>query len=80
MYAVLGYMDAEVATAETLPTSSYGDASINGFQYGLGVNRDRMRIEIVYSDFDSISLTSSANTNKIEADADALNAKLSFAF
>ena len=79
-YAILGYMSADVATAETLPTSSYGDASINGFQYGLGVNRDRMRIEIVYSDFDSISLTSSANTNKIEADADALNAKLSFAF
>ena len=79
-YAILGYMSADVATAETLPTSSYGDASINGWQYGLGVKRDRMRFEIAYSDFDSISLTSSANTNKIEADADALNAKLSFAF
>ena len=80
VYAVLGYMDADVSTTETLPTSSYGDASINGWQYGLGVKRDRMRFEIAYSDFDSISLTSSANTNKIEADADALNAKLSFAF
>jgi len=80
VYAVLGYMSADVATAETLPTSSYGDASINGWQYGLGVKRDSMRFEIAYSDFDSISLTSSANTNKIEADADALNAKLSFAF
>ena len=80
VYAVLGYMDADVTTSETLPTSSYGDASINGWQYGLGVKRDSMRFEIAYSDFDSISLTSSANTNKIEADADALNAKLSFAF
>ena len=80
VYAVLGYMDADVTTSETLPTSSYGDASINGWQYGLGVKRDNMRFEIAYSDFDSISLTSSANTNKIEADADALNAKLSFAF
>ena len=80
VYAVLGYMSADVATAETLPTSTYGDASINGWQYGLGVKRDSMRFEIAYSDFDSISLTSSANTNKIEADADALNAKLSFAF
>ena len=80
VYAVLGYMDADVSTTETLPTSSYGDASINGWQYGLGVKRDSMRFEIAYSDFDSISLTSSANTNKIEADADALNAKLSFAF
>ena len=80
VYAVLGYMDADVTTSETLPTSSYGDASINGWQYGLGVKRDSMRFEIAYSDFDSISLTSSANTNKIEADADALNAKISFAF
>ena len=80
VYAVLGYMSADVATAETLPTSSYGDASINGWQYGLGVKRDSMRFEIAYSDFDSISLTSSANTNKIEADADALNAKISVAF
>ena len=80
VYAVLGYMDADVTTSESLPTSTYGDASINGWQYGLGVKRDMMRFEIAYSDFDSISLTSSANTNKIEADADALNAKLSFAF
>ena len=80
VYAVLGYMDADVTTKETLPTSTYGNSSINGFQYGLGVKRDSMRFEIDYSDFDSISLTSSANTNKIEADADALNAKLSFAF
>ena len=80
VYAVLGYMDADVTTSETLPTSTYGNTSINGWQYGLGVKRDSMRFEIAYSDFDSISLTSSANTNKIEADADALNAKLSFAF
>ena len=80
VYAVLGYMDADVTTSESLPTSTYGDASINGWQYGLGVKRDMMRFEIAYSDFDSISLTSTANTNKIEADADALNAKLSFAF
>ena len=80
VYAVLGYMDADVTTSESLPTSTYGDASINGWQYGLGVKRDMMRFEIAYSDFDSISLTSTANTNKIEADADALNAKISFAF
>ena len=80
VYGVLGYMSADVATKETLPTSTYGDASINGWQLGLGIKRDRMRFEVAYSDFDSISLTSTANTNKIEADADAVNAKLSFAF
>ena len=80
VYAVLGYMDADVTTSESLPTSTYGDASINGWQFGVGIKRDMMRFEVAYSDFDSISLTSTANTNKIEADADALNAKLSFAF
>jgi len=80
-YAILGYHDANVTTKETLQTSTYGDTSINGFQYGIGMKRgDSMRIELSYSDFDSISLTSSANTNKITADADALAAKISFAF
>jgi len=79
MYAILGYHDADVTTTETLPTSTYPDASINGWQYGIGVSRDALRFEIVYSDFDSISLTSS-NSDTISADADALAAKLSVAF
>ena len=78
-YAILGYHDADVTTTETLPSSTYGDASINGWQYGIGMSRDSLRFEIVYSDFDSISLTSS-NSDTITADADALAAKLSVAF
>ena len=80
MYLLLGYHDADITTTETLPNSTYGDASVNGIQYGLGVKSDHVKFEVAYSDFDSISLTSTANTNKIEADADAVNAKLSFAF
>ena len=81
VYGILGYHSADITTTETLPTSTYGNVSINGWQYGVGIQRDMMRLEIAYSDFDSISLTSSDSaTQKITADADALAAKLSFAF
>jgi len=81
VYAILGYHGADITTKETLPTSTYGNASINGWQYGLGIQRDMMRFEIAYSDFDSISLASTSSaTQTITADADALAAKLSFAF
>ena len=73
MYVLLGYHDADITTTETLPTSSYGDASVNGIQYGLGVKGDHARFEVAYSDFDSIELSSTdSSTQKIKADADAL--------
>ncbi len=60
MYLLLGYHDADVTTGETgLPNSTYGDASLNGIQYGLGVKNDNVKFEVAYSDFDSIELTSS---------------------
>ena len=82
MYLLLGYHDADVTTGETgLPNSTYGDASINGFQYGLGVKNDNVKLEFAYSDFDSIELASSnASTQKIKADADAMAVRLSFGF
>ena len=81
VYGVLGYHNADITTDETLPTSTYGDASVNGYQIGLGLKGDSIRAEIVYSDFDSIELSSSANsTQKIKADADATAVKISYSF
>ena len=81
MYLLLGYHDADITTSETLPTSTYGDASVNGIQYGLGVKSDHVKVEVAYSDFDSISLTSSNDsTQKVTADADALAFRLSVGF
>ena len=81
MYLLLGYHDADITTTETLPTSTYGNASVNGLQYGLGIKSDNMRFEVAYSDFDDISLASSnASTQKIAADADALAFRLSYGF
>ena len=76
-YAGLGYHMTEVSTDEALHTSSYGDQNLNGFQYAIGKNSGNLRYELSYSDFDSISLTSS-NGDKITADADNLMFKLSY--
>ena len=88
MYGILGYHDATVKTKESLPTSSYGDVDLNGIQYGLGYKTNNVRFELAYSDFDDIDITATGNTitgnvtgqNKINADADVLLAKISFAF
>ena len=85
-YILLGYHQATVTTAETLPNSTYGDADIDGFQVGIGtkvpVGNGAIRYEISYSDFDDITLNSStgATGQKITADVDAIQAKLGFNF
>ena len=90
LYVLLGYHSADVTTSETLQTSSYGNASINGTQIGLGIKSEdsRMRAQVSYSDFDAISLTATGNTiagdltgqNKITADADVLAFSVAFGF
>ena len=84
VYGILGYHSADITTSETLPTSSYGDASVNGIQYGVGVKGENLRLEVSYSDFDDISITGTGsgetNQNKITADADATTIKVSYSF
>ena len=85
-YVKLGYHDADVTTAESLTTTSYGNAALNGIEYGIGFQNDsgRARLEFTYSDFDEISLTGTGsgetNQNSITADADALALRISFGF
>ena len=81
-YGVLGYHSATITTTETLPTSTYGNADINGYQLGFGKKvNDNVRYELSYSDFESISLTSSNDsTQLINADADALVFKVGLSF
>ena len=85
LYVMLGYHSATIETTETLPNSKYGNEDINGFQYGIGMKNElgmgTVRYELSYSDFDDISINSSATSGtKIEADADVLMAKIAFAF
>ena len=79
-YGILGYHDATVKTTESLPTSTYPDADVNGIMYGLGLKSEHTKLELAYSDFDDISLTSTANTNKITADMDAWQLRFSLGF
>ena len=85
-YIKLGYHDADVTTTETLPTSSYGNASINGVEYGIGFQSapERSRVELTYSDFDEVSITGTGsgetNQNSIKGDADAVALRISVGF
>ena len=70
-----------VTTSETLPNSSYGNEDIYGVQVGFGLKEGNSKIELFYSDFEDISISSSGgNTNKVEADADAITLRLSIGF
>ena len=86
LYLHLGHASVDVQTNESLDTGSkYGNATIDGVQYGAGVQMtDNFRLEVAYTDYDDVNLTSSvARTgvtvnNKIEADLDTTQIKLSY--
>ena len=80
VYALAGYHTVDVTTSETLPSSSYGNVDLNGYQIGIGRKGDNSKIEFFYSDFEDISLTATGGkaSHKIDADADAMGLKLSF--
>ena len=88
LYLHLGYVDVDVNTNESLDTGSkYGNASINGIQYGFGLQMtDNIRFEAAYTDYDNVSITSSVartgvtTNNKISADLDTTQLKLSYHF
>ena len=74
-------------TDESLGTGSkYGNLDIYGGVFGLGAQQDNHRFEVVYTDYEDISLTSSVarsgvtTNNKIDADLDALAFKYSYVF
>ena len=83
-YVLLGAHQVDVNTIETLPTSSYGNETIQGYQLGYGFTNGTASIEAFYSDFEDISITGTGsgetNQNKVEADADTIGLKLKLAF
>ncbi len=80
-YTNLGVKHGTITTSETLPTSSYGNATVWGAQIGIGQKRGNLKYELSYVDFESITLKSSADsTQKIDADADVLSFKISYGF
>lgn len=80
-YGLAGMHFVTVTTSETLPNSSYGDEDITGALIGLGKKTGNSKLELFYSDFEDISISSSGgNSNKVTADADALTLRLTLGF
>ena len=88
IYLHLGYASVHVETNQSLDTGSkYGNVNIDGIQYGLGIQMtDNLRLEAAYTDYDDVSITSSVartdvtTNNKISADLDTTQIKLSYHF
>ncbi len=86
-YVKAGMAFVTLNTTESLGTGSkYGNEDIYAGVFGIGAKSDNHRFELLYTDYEDISLTSSvARTdvtvnNKIEADLDTVMFKYSYAF
>ena len=87
-YLHVGHASVDVSTNETLETGSkYGNVSIDGIQYGFGFQMtDNFRLEAAHTDYDDVSITSSVartgvtTNNKVSADLDTTQVKLSYHF
>ena len=80
-YGLAGMHFVTVSTSENLPNSSYGDEDIYGALIGVGKKAGKSKVELFYSDFEDISISSTGgNTNKVTADADALTLRFTLGF
>ena len=82
-----GVAFVELNTGESLGTGSkYGNEDIYGGVFGIGAKSDNHRFELIYTDYEDISLKSSVartgvtTNNTIDADLDTLAFKYSYAF
>ena len=82
-----GIGQVTLSSDETLNTGAkYGNVDIDAYLIGLGYASGNGRIELVYTDYEDISLTSSVartgvtTNNKIEADLDTVSLKYSYVF
>ena len=88
MYYLKGGMAfVTLNTTESLGTGSvYGNEDIYAGVFGIGAKSDNHRFELLYTDYEDISITSSTTrtdvspNNKIEADLDTVAFKYSYAF
>ena len=87
VYLKGGVANVTLNTDESLGTGSkYGNVDIMGLVLGFGVDSGNWRTEIAYTDYESISVSSSVartgvtTNNKIDADLDTLALRVSYAF
>lgn len=87
MYFKVGLVRVDLNTDESLGTGSkYGNETLNGGLIGIGAQSGNSRFEVVYTDYEDVSLKSSVartgvtTNNKIDADLDTIAFKYSYAF
>ena len=87
LYLKGGIANVSLETEDSLGTGSkYGNVDIMGIVAGFGVQNGNVRVELVHTDYEDISLTSSVartgvtTNNKIDADLDTTALKISYAF
>ena len=87
LFLKAGVAYVSLETQDSLGTGSkYGNLDIYGGVFGLGTQQDNHRFEVVYTDYEDISLSSSVartgvtTNNKIDADLDTLAFKYSYVF
>ena len=85
VYGKLGFVQADIITSETLGTgSTYGNATLDGYQFALGVKSDMannmfFKTEFFMTDYDDIKLTSSGS-NTVEGDIDVTGLTLAVGY
>ena len=87
LYLKGGVANVSLETVDSLGTGSkYGNVDIMGIVAGFGIQNGNVRVELVHTDYEDISLTSSVartgvtTNNKIDADLDTTALKISYAF
>ena len=85
-YIKAGVAHFSLETQALATGSNYGSEDFMGTVIGLGKSSDNIRVELLYTDYEDISLTSSVartgvtTNNKIDADLDTVALKISYLF
>ena len=85
IYAVIGYSEADIVTNETLATgSAYGDTSVEGIMYGIGIKQSYdngifVKAVTTFTDYDNLSITSDGS-NVVDADIETFAGKLAIGY
>ena len=88
LFATVGYTEFDVLTNETLGTgAAYGDTSMDGYMYGLGMKHTFdtgffLKAMATYTDFDSVSLSSTGSdaVSTIDAEVESNGAEVAMGF
>ncbi len=81
VYAHLGYFEADIETTESLPNSTYGNKSVDGYQLGVGMEiNDNAKVEFMYTDIDEFTLTSTSGSSSVTADPEIMTLRLKYTF